>query len=100
MNQKISKNKIENISNPNFSTSESIATSKQQVKVWDVLVRFTHWAVAAGVIANLAFTEDGGQIHKYIWLYGGSISGLTPIMQGFIGTKYAQFSDFFPTETS
>lgn len=96
MSQKISKNKIENISNLNFSTSESIVTSKQQVKVWDILVRFTHWAVAAGVIANLAFTEDGGQIHEYV---GYTVVALVVIrlLWGFVGTKYARFSDFFPT---
>ncbi|WP_296202960.1 cytochrome b/b6 domain-containing protein [Psychrobacter sp. UBA3962] len=96
MSQKISKNKIENISNPNFSTSESIVKSKQQIKVWDILVRFTHWGVAAGVIANLAFTEDGGQIHEYV---GYTVVALVVIrlLWGFVGTKYARFSDFFPT---
>lgn len=96
MSQKASKNKIENISNLNLSTSDSITASQQQVKVWDILVRFTHWAVAAGVIANLAFTEDGGQIHEYV---GYTVVALVVIrlLWGFIGTKYARFSDFFPT---
>lgn len=96
MSQKAFKNKIENISNLNFSTSDSITASQQQVKVWDILVRFTHWAVAAGVIANLAFTEDGGQIHEYV---GYTVVALVVIrlLWGFVGTKYARFSDFFPT---
>ena len=95
MSQKISKTKIENLANPNLSNSEAI-TSKQQVKVWDILVRFTHWAVAAGVIANLGFTEDGGQIHEYV---GYTVVALVVIrlLWGFIGTRYARFSDFFPT---
>ena len=100
MNQESSKNDLKNLANSNFSASESVIASKQpvQVKVWDILVRFTHWAVAAGVIANLAFTEDGSDIHEYV---GYTVVALVVIrlLWGLVGTKYARFSDFFPTPT-
>lgn len=98
MSPKVSKINIENISNPNFSASESISASQQQVKVWDILVRFTHWAVATGVIANLAFTKEGSNIHMFV---GFMVVALVVIrlLWGLVGSKYARFSDFFPTPT-
>ncbi|OEH69297.1 MAG: cytochrome B [Psychrobacter sp. B29-1] len=68
----------------------------RQVRVWDTLVRVTHWAVAAGITANLLFTEEGSELHQYV---GYIVVGLVVIrlLWGFVGTRYARFSDFFPT---
>lgn len=68
----------------------------RQVKVWDILVRFTHWTVAAGIIANLLFTEDGSDLHIYV---GYTVVGLVVLrlLWGLIGTRYARFTSFFPT---
>ncbi len=98
MSQKPSKIELENISNSNISASEPVSASKQQVKVWDILVRVTHWAGATGVRANLAFTEEGSNIHQFI---GFTVVALVMIrlLWGLVGTKYARFSDFFPTPT-
>ena len=70
----------------------------RQVKVWDILVRFTHWTVAAGIIANLLFTEDGSELHVYV---GYTVVGLVVLrlLWGLIGTRYARFTNFFPTPT-
>lgn len=68
----------------------------KKIKVWDILVRFTHWAVAIGILANLAITEDGSTWHEYV---GYTVVGLVAmrLLWGLIGTKYARFSNFFPT---
>ena len=73
-------------------------TKTKQVKVWDILVRVTHWTVAAGIIANLLFTEDGSDLHAYV---GYTVVGLVVIrlLWGLIGTRYARFTNFFPTPT-
>ena len=74
-------------------------TSKtKQVKVWDILVRITHWTVAAGIIANLLFTEDGSDLHVYV---GYTVVGLVVLrlLWGLVGTRYARFTNFFPTPT-
>ena len=74
-------------------------TSKtKQVKVWDILVRVTHWTVAAGIIANLLFTEDGSELHEYV---GYTVLGLVVVrlLWGLVGTRYARFTSFFPTPT-
>ncbi len=70
----------------------------RQVKVWDILVRFTHWTVAAGIIANLFFTEDGSDLHVYV---GYTVLGLVVVrlLWGLVGTRYARFTSFFPTPT-
>ncbi|WP_413519814.1 cytochrome b/b6 domain-containing protein [Psychrobacter glacincola] len=70
----------------------------RQVKVWDILVRFTHWTVAAGIIANLLFTENGSDLHVYV---GYTVVGLVVLrlLWGPIGTRYARFTNFFPTPT-
>ena len=70
----------------------------RQVKVWDILVRFTHWTVAAGIMANLLFTEDGSDWHVYV---GYTVVGLVVLrlLWGLVGTHYARFTNFFPTPT-
>ncbi|SNT69878.1 cytochrome b/b6 domain-containing protein [Psychrobacter sp. LV10R520-6] len=82
------------IDSPSIPFSNNPKT--RQVRVWDILVRITHWAVAAGIIANLLFTEDGSELHEYV---GYTVVGLvvTRLLWGLVGTHYARFSDFFPT---
>ena len=64
-----------------------------QIKVWDPLVRIFHWTlVAAFFIAY--FTED-----EVMWLHeaaGYTVLGLVAfrIIWGFVGPRYARFSDF------
>lgn len=90
------KDTITAIDSPSIAFSNNPKT--KQVRVWDILVRITHWAVAAGITANLLFTEDGSELHQYV---GYTVVGLvvTRLLWGFVGTRYARFSDFFPTPT-
>ena len=78
--------------------SLSDAPHTKQVRVWDILVRATHWAVAAGITANLLFTHKGSELHQYV---GYTVVGLVVIrlLWGLVGTRYARFSNFFPTRS-
>ncbi len=71
--------------------------STTTVKVWDLWVRLTHWTVAVGVLINLfELTEEGSTWHEYVG-YAVVAIVVSRLIWGFIGTKYARFSDFFPT---
>lgn len=67
-----------------------------QVKVWDPLVRIFHWSlVLAFATSYLSGDEwdDWGSVHE---VSGYIILGLITfrIIWGFVGSKYARFSDF------
>lgn len=69
-----------------------------QVKVWDPLVRIFHWSlVLAFATSYLTGDEwdDWGDVHE---ISGYLILGLVVvrIIWGFVGSKYARFSDFIP----
>lgn len=72
--------------------------ARQTIKVWDIWVRITHWAVAGGILTNLIVTEGGSDVHEYIG-YAVVALVISRLIWGFIGSKYARFSDFFPTPT-
>lgn len=68
----------------------------QSIKVWDPFVRLFHWSLVACVLINYFIIDDGETVHQ--WL-GYMASGLVAarIVWGFIGSRHARFSDFFPT---
>jgi len=65
------------------------------IKVWDPVVRIFHWTVVAGCIANLFIVEDGELAHLVIG-YAVAAALTVRVVWGFIGTRYARFSDFVP----
>ncbi|HEX5804767.1 MAG TPA: cytochrome b/b6 domain-containing protein [Macromonas sp.] len=76
-----------------MNTTHHNATS---VKVWDRFVRLFHWSLVSCVILNLWILEEGETAHEWA---GYTAVGLVlaRVVWGFIGTRYARFSDFFPT---
>lgn len=63
------------------------------VKVWDPLVRISHWSVVILFVVAYLTGEDDGALHIYS---GYVILGLVVvrILWGVVGTKYARFADF------
>ena len=63
------------------------------VKVWDPFVRVFHWVLVLAIISQLVTAELDKTVHFYtgyfitLWL-------ILRIVWGFIGSKYARFSDF------
>jgi len=63
---------------------------------WDPIVKVTHWAVVAAVLANGLFTEEGSAPH--IWVgYALAAVLATRLLWGFIGPAEARFSAFPPS---
>ena len=64
--------------------------------VWDRFVRTFHWSLVLCVLSNYFLMDDGKVLHQWT----GYLATTLVIMRigwGFIGTKHARFSDFFPT---
>ncbi len=62
---------------------------------WDPLVRLTHWAVVAAVVANGLIVKEGGTAH--IWI-GWALMAVLAVrfVWGLIGPSEARFSAFPP----
>jgi cytochrome b len=63
------------------------------VKVWDLFVRFFHWSLVAGVIAQLTTAEDLKSVHAaagYIII----VLLILRIIWGFVGPVHARFTNF------
>ena len=73
---------------------------KDKIYVWDPLVRLFHWLLVALFITSYITGENESSIHIYS---GYTILTLLTIriIWGFVGSKYARFSDFVksPAET-
>ena len=67
-----------------------------KIKVWDILLRIFHWSLVLFVL--ILFLTEG----DFLWIH--SYAGYTVLLLiafrliwGFIGTKYARFSNFITT---
>jgi len=77
--------------NLSIHTEENLA--KTDIKVWDILVRFFHWAlVLAFAIAYLS-EDDYMTLHEWAGYTILALLGVR-LVWGVVGTKYARFSNF------
>ena len=75
----------------------SNSDKENQIYVWDILVRFFHWSLL--ILFLIAYISEDDFLTIHSWA-GYLILGLLVIriLWGFVGTKYARFSNFiYPT---
>ena len=72
--------------------------SQAPVLVWDRFVRLFHWSLVTCVMLNEFVLEAGETAHEWVG-YAASAWVAARIVWGFIGSRHARFSDFFPTPT-
>lgn len=68
----------------------------RSIPVWDILVRLTHWSVAALVIGELTVIDEDWALHRWA---GYAVLGLVALRLawGLVGTRYARFTAFPPS---
>lgn len=69
---------------------------KVQSMIWDPLIRFFHWTVAALFLLNVLVFEEGDTAHRWAGYYILAALAIR-MLWGFIGSKNARFKDFLPT---
>lgn len=69
------------------------------MKVWDALVRSLHWLLVAGVAAAWLTRSGWGKWHEWIGYATLVLIGVR-VAWGWIGPRYARFSDFVRTPSA
>ena len=75
--------------------SSRLPPKGQALPSWDPLLRLAHWGIAAVVIANYAFTKEGGSVHIALGWAGMALL-LLRLIWGFVGPREARFASFPP----
>lgn len=64
--------------------------------VWDAFIRLFHWGLVTCMVLNLMVLEAGETAHEWVG-YVASALVLARIVWGFVGSRHARFTSFFPT---
>jgi cytochrome b len=75
---------------------KSPALSEPSRPVWDLFVRVFHWTLVSTVLLNYFVLEEGETLHEWAGYLAAALV-VARIVWGFIGSRHARFSDFFPT---
>lgn len=67
-----------------------------RVKVWDIYIRFYHWALVVLVFANFFFTEEGEQPHNIVG-YAAVALVLVRFIWGLFTKSHARIGELFPS---
>jgi cytochrome b len=82
--------------NPGLHADERARLPQPPRQVWDLFIRVFHWSLVACVLLNQFVLESGEAPHEWV---GYTAFGLvvSRVAWGFVGSRYARFSNFFPT---
>lgn len=71
------------------------AASAEPPRLWDPVIRLSHWTIAVIVLLNAVLTRGGSPLHVWAGWAGMAILGLR-LLWGLIGPAEARFSAFPP----
>ena len=76
--------------------SPASASAARGVRVWDLPVRLTHWALAIAITGLYATGEYGWLTMEWHFRFGYATLALVlfRIVWGFVGSEHARFADF------
>ncbi len=83
----------QNAANVISDVSRARTGEEETVRVWDPLVRIFHWSLVAGIALAWITSEGLDRVHELIG-YGVATLVAIRFVWGFVGTKYARFSQF------
>lgn len=72
------------------------ASRAAEVRVWDPLVRTSHWLVALGCLVNLTFLKHADEPHEWVG-YAVLAAVVVRILWGLVAPGHANFRDFLPS---
>ena len=72
------------------------AIAFEHVKVWDRFVRAFHWTLVTCILLNYFVLEAGETPHRWLGYLACALV-CARFVWGFVGPRYARFSNFFPT---
>jgi cytochrome b len=72
------------------------ALSESSRPVWDRFVRVFHWTLVGTVLLNQFVLEAGETFHEWAGYLAAALV-VARVVWGFIGSRHARFTDFFPT---
>jgi cytochrome b len=75
---------------------------KKIIRVWDLPIRLFHWLLVFCIAGSLISVNLGGNAIEWHAYFGYSILTLLifRLIWGFVGSKHARFSSFFPTRAA
>ncbi len=74
-------------------SSDTDPADSPQVLVWDLLVRIGHWLLV--LLFFVAYFTEDDLLVLHAWAgYGVGIYVIVRVIWGFVGSKYARFTDF------
>ncbi|MEW5424654.1 cytochrome b/b6 domain-containing protein [Amorphus sp. 3PC139-8] len=78
--------------------AETISRAQQgeTERIWDPIVRITHWVIALAIVLNGLIDEGGSLVH--IWIGYAALAMLVlRLLWGFVGPQEARFTTFLPS---
>lgn len=78
------------------AAASAAPTTAPMVRVWDPVVRLTHWTIAAAFLTAWLSAEEMMGVHEAAGLTIIAVVGLRALW-GLVGPQHARFDDFVPT---